>query len=97
MVKVVVTPVTTSVTPIRPVPSPVVWRWLNIILYILVAILSISFLIVGRRCYYDSDKTWVNDAQQCINVYISGIIMMFIVCIVIAFDAFFCLIRYLDA
>jgi hypothetical protein len=77
-------------------PNTVV-RWLTISAFIIFASFAISLLTVGHRCYYDSDKTWVNDAQVCLRLIITGIVMMFIVCVIIVIDGLFCIIRYLDS
>jgi hypothetical protein len=82
---------------VRNTVGHTVIRWLTILTFIIFASFAISLLTVGHRCYYDSDKTWVNDAQVCLRVIITGIVMMFIVCVIIVIDGLIWIIRYLDS
>jgi len=59
------------------------WKRVEILISILFSITSIGLLVTGANCY--NNKIWITDAEICQNVYISGIILTFILGVCILF------------
>ena len=55
---------------------------------------GISCLVVGLVCF--NTGGWVSNKAQCESIYITGILMSFIIGIIVVFSLFICLIEYCE-
>ena len=56
---------------------------------------SFGLLISGGLCFYGKSN-WTTNARTCEDVYVSGILMCFIIGVVLFFNLLFCLVNWLE-
>jgi hypothetical protein len=57
---------------------------------------SICLLVTGHTCYNNPASEWVPNQTTCVNIYISGIITMFISFVIILAEMFYLFLKYCD-
>ena len=70
-------------------------RAIGFILSIAFVISSLGLIIAGAHCTF-GEPGWKISKDSCLNIYISGILMCFLLGVVIVFNVFICIIDRFD-
>lgn len=69
---------------------------IEIIITILLVVLSVSLFVIGYTCYHNPESQWVTNPQQCVSIYLSGIIISFITGLIIILEILYLILTYCD-